>query len=265
MLRLTACIEMMFKEYDYNKRPAAAADIGLDGVEFWGWASKDLAAIGDAAKAAGMPITSCSIDTKDEACQEAWRKFGMLDLSNVQVFVDMVGESIMAMKPLDIPTLIVCTGNTLPGRTRQLQEEAVLACLTAAAPIAQQHGIQLVLEPLNPVIDHIGHYLNTSAQAFHILKIVNHPSVKLLFDIYHQQVTEGNVINNIVQNIDLIGHFHVADSPGRHQPGTGEMNYHNIFHAIEDAGFKQWVGLEYSPTIETEKSLLEVMKYAHHS
>ena len=265
MLKLTACIEMMFQEYDYLKRPQAAADIGLDGVEFWGWSGKDMAAIGDACKAAGLPITSCSMDTKDEKCREAWGKYGLLDKSNKQVAADMVGEGARAMQPLGIPTLIVCTGNTLPGRSREEQEEAVIECLKVAAPVAAEFGIQLVLEPLNPVVDHIGHYLNTSEQAFRILKAVNHPSLKLLFDIYHQQVTEGNVIMNITKNIDMIGHFHVADSPGRHQPGTGELNYHNIFHEIAHHGYIQWVGLEYNPVGSTEASLLEVMKYARHA
>jgi len=83
--------------------------------------------------------------------------------------------------------------------------------------------------------------------------------VKLLYDIYHQQITEGNLIATITSNIDLIGHFHAADVPGRHEPGTGEINYANVLAAIDEAGYEGFIGLEYKPTGPTPDTLQAVL------
>jgi hydroxypyruvate isomerase len=93
-------------------------------------------------------------------------------------------------------------------------------------------------------VDHKGYFLTRTDQTMTILEAVNSPNVKMLFDIYHQQITEGNVIRNITKNIDRIGHFHVADNPGRKEPGTGELNYKNIFKAIATTNYKDFVALE---------------------
>jgi len=113
----------------------------------------------------------------------------------------------------------------------------------------------LVIEPLNVLVDHPGYYLTTSAEGFEILDEVDSPNVKLLYDIYHQQVTEGNLIATITSHIAQIAHFHVADVPGRHEPGTGEINWVNVLRAIDEAGYAGYVGLEYMPTGATVESL----------
>jgi hydroxypyruvate isomerase len=93
---------------------------------------------------------------------------------------------------------------------------------------------------------------------------VNSPNVKLLFDIYHQQITEGNLLHNILNNIDLIGHFHVADTSGRHEAGTGEINYKNIFKAIGETNYNGFIGLEYSPTVLTARTIEDLYELAFH-
>jgi len=100
------------------------------------------------------------------------------------------------------------------------------------------------MEMLNTLVDHEGFFLTRTDQAVAILKEVACPNIKLLFDIYHQQITEGNVIRNIRENIQYIGHFHVADNPGRKEPGTGELSYANIFSAIKETGYNGFVALE---------------------
>jgi hydroxypyruvate isomerase len=120
----------------------------------------------------------------------------------------------------------------------------------------------VVVEPLNVLVDHPGYYLTASAEGFEILDEVGSQAVKLLFDIYHQQITEGNLLANIVPHIKQIGHFHVADVPGRHEPGTGEINYANVFHAIDKAGYEGFVGLEYWPTVPAADTLRTVRALA---
>jgi hydroxypyruvate isomerase len=118
------------------------------------------------------------------------------------------------------------------------------------------------VEPLNIAVNHKGYYLYSSAEGFDIIRAVGSPNVKLLYDIYHQQVTEGNLIQTITENIELIGHFHVADVPGRHEPGTGEINYANVLKAIDETGYNGYVGLEYAPKASALESLRKVKALA---
>jgi hydroxypyruvate isomerase len=135
--------------------------------------------------------------------------------------------------------------------------------LKHVAPLFEDAGVTLVVEPLNILSNHMGYYLSSSYEAFEICNVVGSPRVKVLYDIYHQQISEGNLIPTIRKYFDLIGHLHVADVPGRHEPGTGEINYKNVFKAISDLGYDKYVGLEYSPTIntaETVKNVIELCK-----
>lgn len=140
--------------------------------------------------------------------------------------------------------LIGLSGNTRDDASYDEQMEYVIACVKRLAPIAEKNDVILVLEALNPLVDHKGYFLTTTAQSMAIVNAVASPNVKMLFDIYHQQITEGNVIRNFTENIDRIGHFHVADNPGRKEPGTGELNYTNIFKALAKTGYKDFVALE---------------------
>jgi len=138
----------------------------------------------------------------------------------------------------------VVTGNEIPGQTRAEQHARIVAALKAAAPLAEAAGVQLVLEPLNILVNHKGYYLTTTTEAAEIITEVGSPNVHILYDVYHQQITEGNLIDTIRANIRLIGHIHVGDVPGRKQPGTGEINYKNVFQAIRDTGYAGFVVFE---------------------
>ena len=114
----------------------------------------------------------------------------------------------------------------------------------------------LVLEPLNP-LDHVGYYLRTSDEGFAIIREVGSPAVRLLFDVYHQQITEGDILSHILPNIGLIAHFHGAGVPGRHEMTSGELDYASIFAAIDGAGYDRHFGLEYFPVGDAAASLVD--------
>jgi hydroxypyruvate isomerase len=124
--------------------------------------------------------------------------------------------------------------------------------------VVAPHGITLIVEPLNTLVNHAGYYLNYTREAFEIMREVASPYVKILFDIYHVQIMEGNLIDTIRKNIGHIGHFHVGDVPGRHEPGTGEINYRNVFKAIGELGFRDFVAMEYMPSKDAMTTLAEV-------
>jgi hydroxypyruvate isomerase len=128
--------------------------------------------------------------------------------------------------------------------------------------LCEPSGLVIVLEPLNPK-DHPGLFLTKMAQAYQICRAAGSPSVKILDDMYHQQITEGNIIPNIDACWDEIAAFHVGDSPGRREPGTGEMNYRNIFKHIHGKGYQGVLCLEHGKSLaglEGEKALLEAYR-----
>jgi hydroxypyruvate isomerase len=149
--------------------------------------------------------------------------------------------------------------NTMVGRTRgDLPREAQNACIIEnlrwAAPRARDVGVTLLVEPLN-TYDNPGFFLTTSREGFELLKEVEEPNVKLQFDFYHLQITEGDLTRNFLAHLAEIGHLQVADVPGRHEPGTGEINYPYVLSVIENSEYAGCVGLEYKPLGSTEESL----------
>jgi len=246
MIRLSACIEVLFPEIgDFADRIGATPEAGLPACEFWTYSEKDIDAISVAKQSAGIEIAAAAVELPQ----------GMLDVALAGEYVRSVEAAIKGVEQLGIKVLISTTGWEPSPRPRSEQHAGIVACLKAAAPVAEEAGITLVLEPLNVLVDHPGYYLTTSAEGFEILDEVDSPNVKLLYDIYHQQVTEGNLIATITSHIAQIAHFHIADVPGRHEPGTGEINWANVLGAIDEAGYEGYVGLEYLPTGATVESL----------
>lgn len=252
MARLSACIEMIFTGVPFVERVARVAECGLPACEFWGWSNKDLDAIVRAKDAAGIAISSICCETQVPLVADG----------SAPALVEGLKASAEAAHRLGTQVLIVTTGQEIPGKPRAEQHANIVAALSEAAPIAEREGITLVLEPLNVLVDHRGYYLSTSAEGFEILREVGSPNVKLLYDIYHQQITEGHLIATIQANIGLIGHFHAADNPGRHEFGTGEINYRNVLKAIDETGYTGWVGLEYAPVADPAETLREALAIA---
>ncbi len=174
--------------------------------------------------------------------------------------VEQFENRISLAKKLGCRRLIGLTGNEREDISYEEQMDNVVECLKRLAPLAERNEVILVVEALNPLVDHKGYFLTRTDQTIEILKRVGSPNVKMLFDIYHQQITEGNVIRNITNNIEYIGHFHVADNPGRKEPGTGELNYQNIFKAIHSSGYDGFVALECGKSGSTEQALNAVLK-----
>jgi hydroxypyruvate isomerase len=252
---------MIFRELPFAERIPAAKACGIPAIEFWGWDNKDLNAVRDAAEACGAVVSVCCVGTADAKRKEAYGKHAMLNPANAPLFAEIVEETIEKVAPLGIRTLITTTGQERFDVSRGYQHDAITACLKSAAPVAEKHGVTIVLEPLNILVDHKGYFLSSSCEGFDILRAVDSPNVKLLYDVYHQQITEGNLIDNIRANIGLIGHFHIADVPGRHEPGTGEINYKNVFKAIGETGYTQYVGLEYMPAGGAAESLKSTLYF----
>jgi hydroxypyruvate isomerase len=192
---------------------------------------------------------------------------GLVNPREREGFIKEVNASIEAAKKVDSKRLVVLTGNELGGMPRAEQMSNAVAALRAVVPALEKNGITAVIEVLNTYTDHAGYFLYYVRDAAELIDRVGSPNVKILFDIYHVQIMEGHLIENIRSNIDRIGHFHIGDVPGRHEPGTGEINYRNVFKAIYDLGdrYQGYAALEYGPTIPTEENLKLLRKMANFS
>lgn len=249
MPKISVCVEMVYDDEPFHERITRAAKAGADAVEFWDWHGKDLDEIENAAADADIPIVGCIAGgtlTDPDVADDA---------------VETIRESIETAASLGIPSLIVTTGPDQDGLDRVTQHDSIVAVLSRVAPDAETAGVTLVLEPLNTAVDHPGYYLETSEEGYEIVDAVDSPNVRLLYDVYHQQITEGNVIQNITENIDYIGHFHIAAVPGRHEPGTGELDYEIILEAIEETEYDGYVGCEFSPVGDADEAMAAVLNW----
>ena len=168
---------------------------------------------------------------------------GDKDLQNE--FVDHIRESVEVAKRVNAKWMTVVPGHVDLGQEMGYQTAHVVEALRRASTILEPHGLIMVLEPLNWWTNHAGQFLSEIPQAYEICRAVDSPSCKILFDIYHQQITEGNIIPNIDKSWDEIAYFQIGDNPGRKEPTTGEINYKNVFKHIHDKGYKGVLGMEH--------------------
>ncbi len=238
---------------DYLENIAEAARYGFGAVEQLGWRGVDLRAARERLDEYGMTSTAIVIDSKKEENRQktAWTH-GMVWEDSREAFLESFKETLEAAAALRVPNIIATVGNERADVSRERQHETCVETLRRLGELARPAGVQIVLEPLNVLVNHKGYFLVTSAEGFRMIDEVKDPSVKLLFDIYHQQVSEGNLIANITANIDKIGHFHIADNPGRREPGTGEIAYANVFAAIAAAGYEGYLAFECGRSVDVE-------------
>ncbi len=229
---------MMFSELDFYDRIGAVGDCGINTVEFWKWTNKDVDKVKRLLDENKMRLSVFNIDSTDEALSYDLSR-GILNSGRAEEFVAALCESIPTYKKLGASAMIVLIGEGAP-----YCAENALKCLNAAKPICEKENVTLVIEPLN-AIDRKGYSMPYAEPVFELLKKVNSLNIKMLYDIYNQNMTGDLSIEDIRKNIDLIGHFHVADSPGRHEPGTGNIDYVKILSEISALPYSGYIGLEY--------------------
>jgi hydroxypyruvate isomerase len=267
MIKVDLCIEPFFLENSTCEKIKKVKSLGFDAIEFWFWDhefngndlipnKKNIAEISSLCKDLNMTITDLVVNSSDGLIGGFLTK-----PDDKEKYLERLKETINIAHKLNCKKLITCTGNEIIGQTFQQQSDSVVDTLAKAAEIASKEGIMLVLEPLNSDVDHPGCFLSSSKTGFDIVKMVNNPGLKLLYDVYHMQIMGGNQIASIKENISLIGHFHSASVPGRNELYLGEINYVSILNAINDSDYEGYFGLEYWPTEQEEVSLSKTLEY----
>lgn len=181
------------------------------------------------------------------------------DQETRKTFLNEIKESVEVAKRVNAKSMTVVPGHVDLRQNIDYQTNHVIETLKQASAILEPHNLTMVLEPLN-FKNHPGLFLSRSPQAYQICKAVNSPSCKILFDIYHQQIQEGNLIPNIDNCWDEIAYFQIGDNPGRHEPTTGEINYKNIFKHIHSKDYKGILGMEHGNSVDGIEGELAVIK-----
>ncbi|MCF3947728.1 2-oxo-tetronate isomerase [Acidiphilium iwatense] len=250
MPRFAANLTMLFNEVPFLDRFAAAAASGFKAVEFLFPYEYDKAVLKDTIAANDLSVVLHNLPAGNWAGGER----GIAsDPGRVAEFRDGVTRAIDYATALGCPRVNCLAGIVRPENAPQARETLV-ENLRFAVPRLKNAGIELLLEPVN-TRDIPGFFVNRTRQALDIIDEVASDNLKLQFDIYHAQVMEGDLARTIEAEFDRIGHLQLADNPGRHEPGTGEINYAYLFRRIDELGYEGWIGCEYKPRAATEAGL----------
>lgn len=249
MYRLAVCANTFFLSMPIEKRFKRIAEAGFL-VEFWDWQGVNLDVIRN--------------DRTIEVCGFTGTQHGScVHPDGVADYVAGIAETTAIAKELGVPLLIVHGGELGPNGevVHQISKSPATHWITAykalsqLAKLGEENQMTYTLEVLNTKVDHAGYSLNTIEDTVRLVQEVGSPHVKILFDIYHTQIEEGNVVELLRNYHTYVGHIHVADVPGRHEPGTGELNYRFIAEVLREVGYEGVVGMEAYPLEDSEQAM----------
>lgn len=246
-MMLSACIEWLFQveHPDFCDRIRAAKAAGLGGVEFHMWRNKPLDEIERTLAETGLALTSLLVEPRVQ----------LVDPGARDAVLTAVRESLPIAQRLKSPALVLASGPIVPGATRPAQHAAMVAVLRAAAPLAEDAGITLLLEPVNTMVDHPGVYLDRTPEGLDVIEEVGSPHIRLLYDMYHSTAMGESPEQVLGPRMQLVGHVQIADSPGRHEPGSGAIDWPHYLGVLRAKGYMGALGLEYRPSGPTLASL----------
>jgi hydroxypyruvate isomerase len=251
MPRFSANLSIMFTEVPFIERFVLAAKHGFNAVECWFpyEHSKDELAV--QLKKNGLKLIGIN-SAPGDTTKGDW---GLaVDPARRDTFLASIDQAIDYASALDCGSIHVMAGMMPEGRNEADCEALYIENIGIAADRAKRAGKTVLIESLNPV-DRPGYFLSRQSQAASIIETLKRDNVKIMYDLYHAQMTEGNLVATLKKNIAKIGHIQIADVPGRNEPGTGEINFAFVMQAITDIGYAGWIGCEYKPKTETVAGL----------
>jgi hydroxypyruvate isomerase len=258
MLKFGANLTFLYSEYDFLDRFAAAAKAGFRGVEYISPYEYPKERIAELLAQHGLSQVLFNLPAGDWAKGE---RGIACHPGRLGEFQDGVGRAIEYAQALGCRQVNCLAGIAEADVPRERQHAALVANLKFAALKLKEAGVKLLIEPVN-TRDIPGFYLTRSQQALEVIDEVGSDNLYLQYDVYHMQVMEGDLAHTIETHLARIAHMQIADNPGRHEPGTGEINYPFLFALIERLGYQGWIGCEYKPRTTTDESLGWMRGYA---
>jgi hydroxypyruvate isomerase len=252
MPKFAANLSLLFTDVPFCERFARATAAGFTGVEYLFPYEYPAADIADWLRANDLEQVLFNLSAGDWAAGER----GLACLPHRQgEFAESVEQALGYAVALDCRRLHCMAGLRPAGASEAELTEAFVANLRFAADRLATVGVTVMIEPINSRVDMPGYWLDDVAKGFRLLEAVDRSNVKLQYDIYHAQIIAGDLARTLEANIDRIGHIQIADNPGRHEPGSGEINYPFLFGLLDRLGYDGWVGCEYKPLMTTEAGL----------
>jgi hydroxypyruvate isomerase len=249
---LSVMLWTVFTGLPFEERLAKVAEAGYTNVELVGeynkWGEADFPKANAARKQLGIQFDAT-----------AGLHHGVADPSVRDAFLGQLRDALKPMETLSCPAMIVLSGNVVSGMSRQDQHAAAIETLKRAAAMVEGRQIEgqpvrLLLECIDPE-ENPKYFLQSAAEGIEIVRAVNHPQVQFLYDMFHEQVAEGNLIEKLDNHIDVIGLIHIADVPGRHEPGTGEINYANVYRKLVQLNYRHIAAMEFKPSADPVSAL----------
>jgi hydroxypyruvate isomerase len=246
-VRFSFMLWALEKQAPFDQCMEWVAEAGYQGVElvgeFQSWSPAQRAAIMAKMRSVGMVFDAMSGINAGFAVPE-----------QTEAFRTQFIEQMRAAQELECPKIILLSGNRVDGLRAEVQRQTSIDTLKWAAEKAAKEQIDIVIEPID-LLENPSIYLASVADGFEIVRAVDSPHVKVLYDVYHEQRSFGNLIEKLEKNIDWVGLVHIADVPGRHEPGTGEIDYGSIYRKLAELNYSHWIAMEYYPIGEPVASL----------
>ena len=234
---LSVMLWTVYKDLPFEQRLEKVAEAGYQAVElvkeFENWTDADFRRTNSKKRSLGITF---------DATAGVWT--GIADPRARDKFIADLKNFLPITEKLECRAIIVLSGNRVEGLSHDAHHEACIEALKRGADLAAKQKATLLLENIDQE-ENPKYYLTSVAEGLEIIRKVNHPNVKFLYDFYHEQIAEGNLIEKLEKNIDLIGLVHIADVPGRHEPGTGEINYANIFRKLAELKYDRYAAMEF--------------------
>jgi hydroxypyruvate isomerase len=239
---LSIMLWTIFNDLPFEQRLEKVAEAGYHAVELVGefkdWKKQDFA---------NARRKKSELKIEFDGTTGVW--LALADASARELFLKSLREFVPTMRELECTRLIMQTGDAIPGLSRAEMHANCIETLKRGGEIAVENNIELLIENIDPE-ENPKYFLTLSAEGFEIVRSVGNPHVKFLYDFFHEQIAAGNLIAKLEKNIDLVGLVHIADVPGRHDPGTGEIYYPNIFRKLGEIGYSRYVAMEFKPAGE---------------
>ena len=247
------CLDPLFPDLSAEEKVSRVAARGFAHVEFWGWRDKNIAAVGAACRQHGVRITNFGGHRKGSPIAEQTHK----------TFFAEVADALPIARALDCHALMLLTNalnadGSVAERFEEIPDDLKFKnVVSSLAELARTtpDDITLLLEPLNTLVDHPGYYLDDIDVSAEVVRQVGSPRLKILCDLYHFGVMGADLEHLISAHLSLIGHFHIADFPGRHEPGTGSADWPALLRHIEALGYRGDVGFEFFPQEDADAAL----------
>ncbi|MBM3783484.1 MAG: TIM barrel protein [Acidobacteria bacterium] len=264
-LKLSVRVEAVLPGHPLERQIEMVADAGYQGYEFGDWRAAGARQITALARRRNV---ACVCLVGNKGVNPAG--MGLCDPAERDGFLAEIKASTEAAQRFETSMMVVLSGFRVKHLSRQQQHDSIVEGLKRAAGIVAPRNITMIvevintlapIEPLNPKgNNHADYYLDRTSEAFEIFRKTGSPHVRLLYDLYHVQIMEGNLIETFRAHQNEIAHIHIGDVPGRHEPGTGEIHHPNVFRALRDARYTGYVGMEYVASKDPMRTLRDVHK-----